>query len=177
MKNKMMLKPVLLTVLLMIATTFSFAQYATAYQRPYKTALGVRVGGTSGVTLKHFYSNSMAFEGLIGVFGNGFSLTGLVEKHKNAFDAVGLNWYYGAGAHLAFYNGNPYYKVGGRNVGEHDYQDVAIGVNGIIGLEYTLPDDIPVAFSFDFKPFVEIDNDGDVAVAPDLALGIKFLIK
>lgn len=177
MKNKMMLKPVLLTVLLMMATTFSFAQYTYAFQRPYKTALGVRVGGTSGVSIKHFYSNSMAFEGLIGTFGNGFSLTGLVEKHQNAFEVEGLNWYYGAGAHLAFYNGNQYYKVGGREVHDRDYQDVAVGINGIIGLEYTLPDDIPVAFSLDFKPFVEIDNDGDVGVAPDLALGIKFLIK
>jgi hypothetical protein len=177
MKNSMMLKSVVTTVLLLMMTTFSFAQIDYAFERPYQTALGVRVGGTSGVSIKHFYSSSMAFEGLIGVFGNGFSLTGLVEKHRNAFDAVGLNWYYGAGAHLAFYNGNAYYRVGGREVNDRDNQDIAFGVNGIIGLEYSLPDNIPVAFSFDFKPFVEIDNDGEVGVAPDLALGIKFLIR
>jgi hypothetical protein len=178
MKTKFgMSKPALLTLLFLMAAGASFAQYEVAYERPYRTALGVRIGGTSGVSIKHFYSPRTAFEGLIGTFGNGFSLTGLVEKHANAFDAVGLNWYYGAGAHLAFYNGNAYYRVGGREVPDRDGQDIGVGINGIIGLEYALPDDIPVAFSFDFKPFIEIDSDGDVGVAPDLALGIKFLIR
>jgi hypothetical protein len=177
-KELVMNRSVLLTLLLFVlATSMSSAQYAVAYQRPYNTALGVRIGGTSGVSIKHFYSQHNAFEGLIGTFGNGFSLTGLVEKHATAFDVIGLNWYYGGGAHLAFYNGNNYYRVGGREVHDRDSQDVGVGINGIVGLEYALPDNIPVAFSFDFKPFVEIDGDGDVAVAPDLALGIKFLIR
>jgi hypothetical protein len=172
-----MFRRAMVTLVLLAATTLSYAQYADLYERPYNTALGVRIGGTSGVSIKHFYTNTAAFEGLIGTFGNGFSLTALLEKHRNAFEAPGLNWYWGAGAHVAFYNGNAYYKVGGREISERESDDVAFGVNGIIGLEYSLPEDIPVAFSLDFKPFVEIDTDGDVGVAPDLALGIKFLIR
>lgn len=165
-------------IVLSLAAAFQVkAQYATAIDRPYETALGVRIGGTSGVTFKHFYNNSHAIEGIIGTFGNGFSITGLIEKHANAFDAVGLNWYYGGGAHIAFYNNNQYYKLDGRRVDNRESNDVGIGINGIIGLEYSLPDNIPVAFSLDFKPFLEVDTDGDFGVGPDLALGVKFLIR
>jgi hypothetical protein len=161
-----------------LAVAFSVkAQYVPAMSKPYQTALGIRIGGTSGVTFKHFYKTSTAFEGILGTFGNGISVTGLIEKHANAFDAVGLNWYYGGGAHVAFYNNNGYYKLNGREVNNRESDDVGVGINGIVGLEYILPDNIPVAFSVDFKPFVEVDTDGDIGVAPDLALSVKFLIK
>jgi hypothetical protein len=153
------------------------AQYSPVYKTPYTTALGVRLGGTSGATIKHFFRPATAVEGILGTFGNGFSITGLIEKNAQAFDVEGLSWYYGGGAHIAFYNGNRYYNVYGRDVTYRDNHDIGIGINGIIGLEYMLPDNIPVAFSLDLKPFIEIDSDGDVGVAPDLALGIKFLIR
>lgn len=169
----------------MIAVGFFFllsigvsnAQYSPVFRTPYNTALGLRIGGTSGLDVKHFFRPATAVEGIVGVFGDGFSITGLVEKNAQAFDVQGLNWYYGGGAHIAFYNGNRANGFYGRDVHYRDASDVGIGINGIIGLEYILPDNIPVAFSLDLKPFVEIDSDGDVGVAPDLALGIKFLIK
>jgi len=162
---------------LLLSFGISNAQYTPVFRTPYKTALGIRVGGTSGLAVKHFFRPATAVEGILGTFGNGFSITGLVEKNAQAFDVEGLNWYYGGGAHIAFYNGNRYYGVDGRDVRYRDNHDVGIGINGIIGLEYMLPDNIPVAFSLDLKPFIEIDSDGDVGVAPDLALGIKFLIR
>lgn len=162
---------------LLLSYGVSNAQYSPVFRTPYKTALGLRLGGTSGVDVKHFFRPATAVEGILGVFGDGFSITGLVEKNAQAFDVQGLNWYYGGGAHIAFYNGNHPNGFYGRDIHYRDSNDVGIGINGIIGLEYILPDDIPVAFSLDLKPFVEIDSDGDVGVAPDLALGIKFLIK
>jgi hypothetical protein len=162
---------------LLLSYGVSNAQYTPEYTTPYNTAIGIRVGGTSGATIKHFFRRATAVEGILGTFGNGFSITGLIEKNAQAFDVEGLNWYYGGGAHIAFYNGNRYYNVYGRDVTYRDNHDVGIGINGIIGMEYILPDNIPVAFSLDFKPFIEIDSDGDVGVAPDLALGIKFLIR
>jgi hypothetical protein len=164
-------------LLFLLAFGVSQAQYTPVFQTPYKTSIGIRVGGTSGATVKHFFRPATAVEGILGTFGNGFSITGLVEKNAQAFDVPGLNWYYGGGAHIAFYNGNHSHWVEGRNVHYRDNNDVGVGINGIIGLEYILPDNIPVAFSLDFKPFLEIDSDGDVGVAPDLALGIKFLIR
>jgi hypothetical protein len=162
---------------LLLSIGISRAQYTPVFRTPYKTSLGIRLGGTSGATVKHFFRPATAVEGILGTFGNGFSITGLVEKNAQAFDVKGLNWYYGGGAHIAFYNGNKYYWMEGRHVHYRDNNDVGVGINGIIGLEYMLPDNVPVAFSLDLKPFIEIDSDGDVGVAPDLALGIKFLIR
>lgn len=165
--------------ILLVMTCFGVAQaqYTPVFRTPYNTALGIRVGGTSGATIKHFFRPATAVEGILGTFGNGFSITGLVEKNAQALDVEGLNWYYGGGAHVAFYNGRDRHWVEGRHIRYRDDSDIGIGINGIIGLEYMLPDNIPVAFSLDLKPFIEIDTDGDVGVAPDLALGIKFLIR
>lgn len=160
---------------IIISVGVSYAQYTPVFRTPYKTSLGIRVGGTTGLDVKHFFRPATAVEGILGTFGNGFSITGLVEKNAQAFDVEGLNWYYGGGAHIAFYNDRRDYW--GRDVRYRDNNDVGIGINGIIGLEYILPDNIPVAFSLDLKPFLEIDSDGDVGVAPDLGLGIKFLLR
>lgn len=143
----------------------------------YSTSIGARVGGTSGVAIKHFYSRNMAFEGLLGFFGNGTSVTALVEKHQPALDTKGLKFYYGAGAHVAFYNGRYYYRNGfWRDINYYDQREAAFGVNGIVGLEYTIAD-LPIAFSLDFKPFVEVGPGGYVGFSPDPSVGIKFVIK
>jgi len=179
MKNRsnVKLKFGIAAIMFLLSFGICQAQYTPVFRTPYKTALGIRIGGTSGATIKHFFRPATAVEGILGTFGNGFSITGLVEKNAQAFDVEGLNWYYGGGAHIAFYNGNRYYGLEGRHVRYRDNHDVGVGINGIIGMEYLLPDNIPVAFSLDLKPFIEIDSDGDVGVAPDLALGIKFLIR
>jgi hypothetical protein len=176
-RSNVMTRLVIVVGFLLLSFGVSNAQYTPVFRTPYKTALGIRVGGTSGADIKHFFRPATAVEGILGVFGDGFSITGLVEKNAQAFDVEGLNWYYGGGAHIAFYNGNRNYGYFGRDIHYRDSNDVGIGINGIIGLEYILPDNIPVAFSLDLKPFIEIDSDGDVGVAPDLALGIKFLIR
>jgi hypothetical protein len=143
----------------------------------YNTALGIRLGGTSGLSVKHFYRSPMAFEGIIGGIPNGFSVTGLVEKHRLAFNERGLNWYYGGGAHVAAYSDRHYYSRFGR---EFDYRtsgEMGFGVDGIIGLEYRLPDNVPIAFSVDLKPFLEITTGGEAGFALDPSIGIKFIFK
>src|ERR1041385_7156523 len=81
------------------------------------SSIGIRLGGTSGVTGKYFYRPTKAVEGIVGTFGNGFSLTALLEKYQPFYNATGLYFYYGGGAHLAFYNGNDYhYGYFGREI-------------------------------------------------------------
>lgn len=146
-------------------------------QAQYKTSLGIRIGGTSGLTVKHFYKPAMAAEGILGMFGNGFSLTGLLEKYVQVHEAPGLFVYYGGGAHLAFYsdgNSPPHF---GREIDYRQDNAVGFGINGIVGIEYKLPDNIPLAISLDLKPFIELGSGGYVAVAPDLAVGIKFVLQ
>ena len=147
-------------------------------QRPYETALGLRVGGTSGFVVKHTFKPTMTFEGILGGFANGFSVTGLIEKNLPAFNEKGLSWYYGAGGHLAAYNGRSmYYNRFGREVDYRERNDIGLGVNGIVGLEYRLPDNVPIAFSVDIKPFIEFSTDGNIGVAMDPSIGVKFIIK
>jgi hypothetical protein len=144
----------------------------------YNSAIGIRIGGTSGVAGKYFYQPTKAVEGIIGTFGNGFSLTGLIEKYSPVYNADGLYVYYGGGAHLAFYNGrNRYNSYFGREVDYRGDNGVGFGINGIIGLEYRLPEDIPIAISFDLKPFIEMGSGGFVSFAPDPSIGIKFVFR
>lgn len=137
----------------------------------YNTAIGVRGFGTSGLTVKHFTSRSQAIEGIIGLWPNAFSLTILVEKYVNAFNEPGLNWYYGIGGHVATQSNWTYYD------GVRGYRrtngDFGVGVDGIFGLEYKIHE-IPIAVSFDVKPFLEITTNGDAYLALDPGLGIKF---
>ena len=140
------------------------------------TAVGIRVGGTTGATIKHEYRPSMTFEGIVGGFSNGFSVTGLIEKNRIAFNERGLNWYYGGGAHVAVYNGRDRYYRFGRELDYRANNDVGFGINGIVGLEYRLPDNVPIAFSLDVKPFFEITTDGYAGFALDPSIGVKFII-
>ncbi|TND08322.1 MAG: hypothetical protein FD123_2353 [Bacteroidetes bacterium] len=141
----------------------------------YKTAVGIRAGGTSGLTFKRFTGSGNAFEVIAGAWSYGFSVTGLYERHANA-GAPGLNWYYGGGAHVAAETGWVYY----RNYyydRRYDYfyragNDFGIGVDGIIGLEYKIKP-IPFAVSLDLKPFVEVNTAGGAYLGFDPGLGIK----
>ena len=159
-----------------ILSTFILALMVAASKdasaQGYDRAIGLRFGGTSGIT----YKTGGGFEGILGFWGNGFSVTGLKESYATAFDTPELSWYYGYGGHVAFFNdGDP-----GTNFGRGDrrYNDseIGFGIDGIIGLEFN-PTEIPFAFSFGIKPFIEIDTDGNVYGAPDPAIGIKYIIR
>lgn len=162
---------------ILILVTLLLLTVSQNLQAQYNTAFGIRLGGTSGLTIKHFYKPTLAAEGIVGTFGNGFSLTGLIEKHLPVYDTEGLSFYYGGGIHLAFYNG----RYSGNNFGrEVDYRsgnDVGIGINGIIGLEYHFPNNIPIVLTVDLKPFLEIGSGGYVSVASDPSIGIKFILR
>src|SRR5579872_459793 len=93
-------------------------------QAQYTSAIGIRIGGTTGVSGKYFYRPTKAFEGIIGSFGNGISFTGLVEKYTPVYNAQGLYIYYGGGAHIAFYDGKSReYSYFGREVNYYRNND------------------------------------------------------
>ncbi len=115
----------------------------------YQTGIGLRGGWGTGLTIKHFLSDSKAVEGILDSRWHGFSVTGLYEIHNRAFDTNRLNWYYGAGAHIGFWDGN-YYR---------DYNDksnyTVIGIDGILGLEYNFKE-IPFNIGIDWKPVLNL---------------------
>ncbi|WP_143959599.1 hypothetical protein [Litoribacter populi] len=118
----------------------------------YNTGIGLRAGNSAGVTIKHFLSNDVAFEGLIHSRWRGMMLTGLLEVHRNIPEARGLRWYYGAGAHVGFFNAADRRY---RGWGDPDRSYTVVGIDGILGLEYTFVE-IPLNLSFDWKPAFDV---------------------
>ncbi|TDO03210.1 hypothetical protein [Sunxiuqinia elliptica] len=156
---------------LLVLTLFLLISGAAMAQYDY--AIGLRSGGTSGLTLKKNYG-ATAIEGLIGFWHDGFSVTALWEKNQMAFNEPGLNWVYGVGGHIAVY-GNDF---DGRGSGwydhPHDYDDgdLGLGIDGIVGLEYKIPN-APIAFGIDLKPYLEIVTEGGVLFSIDPGIGVK----
>jgi hypothetical protein len=148
---------------------FTVSLYGQSLDEDYRFALGLRAGETSGITFKFPIKNSANIELIAGFWYDWFNLTALYEKTANAFDVVGMNWYYGGGGHISFLtndlrNDGRFYSRG---------EDYAIGLDGIVGLEYKIPP-IPLAVSIDLKPLFEVYRNGDVYFGIDPGLGIKF---
>ena len=143
----------------------------------YKNAIGLRAGETSGITYKHRFQNNNAVEVILGTFPYAFSLTGLYEKYIPT-GVNGLNCYFGGGGHVAnqFINGYGYsvYNEKGHYYYYRTYSyGPAIGIDGIIGIEYKIPK-LPFAFSFDLKPNLEVVPGAPVYGSMDPGLGAKF---
>lgn len=157
---------------LFVIAIFLNGMFGIAQDGSYKTAIGIRAGETSGLTIKQFIGSSTALEGIIGMWSHGFSTTLLFEKYVPTGSVAGLNLYYGAGGHLAFetvdygwyYRHERFYRY------RHDH--FGIGIDGIVGLEYKIPS-IPIAFSLDLKPFIEFQTHGVAWVSLDPGLGVK----
>jgi len=135
----------------------------------YHAAIGLRVGETSGVSFKFRSGSSSKVELLAGFWSDWLSLTALYEKNVQAFSVEGMNWYYRGGGHVSFATGS-YYADGRHFTRGEDY---AIGLDGILGLEYKIPP-IPFAISVDLKPMMEMYRNGDIYVLIDPGIGIKF---
>jgi hypothetical protein len=145
----------------------------------YLTSGGIRIGGTTGYTVKDFFRPTIAVEGIFGTFGNGYSLTGLVEKYLPAFETPGLFFFYGGGFHLAVYDGNSasnYKSYFGREINYYPHNNIGAGIDGIAGLEYRI-DKVPLAVSLDLKPLFEVGSAGHTGFAPDPSIGIRYIFR
>ncbi|MBT3384337.1 MAG: hypothetical protein HN778_08855 [Prolixibacteraceae bacterium] len=138
------MKATILTLILAFIITTSVSA------QDYETGIGFRGGLSNGITVKHFISKTSALEGILSSRWQGFNITGLYEIHNWSFDTPRLNWYYGFGGHIGFWNGyenHPWFKETGS------YS--VIGIDGIIGIEYNI-ETIPINISLDWKPGINI---------------------
>ena len=153
----------ILLALLVLCIYYGQAQSRTTNSSTYRTALGVKIWDGAGITLKHFGASGNAVEAIGYFWRRGFRLTGLYEIHGDIADAPGLKWYIGPGAHIGFYN-NKYYR---------DYDnDVAIGIDGVIGLDYKFRG-APINMSLDWQPSFEF-GDGAGFYGSWGGLGIRY---
>jgi hypothetical protein len=133
----------------------------------YDQSLGLRLGWSNGITYKKFLSSETAFEGILYSRWRGLQITGLIEFHdKNTFAEHNLVWYYGFGGHVGFWEGkhSPWFH--------NNRTYTTLGVDGIIGIEYTF-DEFPICLSLDYKPsFVIFGHSG--FWGGDAALSARF---
>jgi hypothetical protein len=138
----------------------------------YDFAIGIRSGGTSGLTLKKNYETH-AVEGIIGFWNDGASITCLWERNVMALNEPGLNWIYGLGGHVAFYgddfNNGPSWYNHPRNPNDGNF---GLGIDGTVGLEYKIPG-APIAIDIGLKPYIELIADGGFFFLIDPGVGIK----
>ncbi len=133
-------------ILLILVFAMSIPSISNA--QDYNTGIGLRLGFFSGVTVKHFVGTNTALEGILSSRWRGFNITGLYEWHHfDAFNADRLNFYYGFGAHLGFWNGDYVYW------GDRADSYMVLGIDGILGLEYNF-EDAPINLSVDWKPAI-----------------------
>ncbi len=131
---------------LILTIVFVFAFIVLSSAQDYKTGIGLRAGYPAGLTVKHFISDRAALEGIFATRWRGFVITGLFEAHRQLADVDNLNWYYGVGAHIGFWNTNS-----SISWGEAGTAYTVVGIDGILGLEYNF-EEIPINLSLDWKP-------------------------
>lgn len=110
----------------------------------YTTAIGVKFA-PGAFTVKHFFNNQIALEGLGYFYSNAFRVTALVEFHHDIANAEGLRWYIGPGAHVSF-------------VKFKGYGYTYVGIDGVLGLDYKFKN-IPLNMSIDWQPSFEFGSD------------------
>lgn len=129
---------------LLVLGTFMYSQAQVNTGPDYKTALGVKVY-PGAITVKHFIKPKAALEGLGYLYADGFRLTGLYELHENLGQVAGLKWYVGGGGHLGIWSDSWKNRYPNREKG------VALGVDGILGIDYKIQG-APLNLSFDWQP-------------------------
>ena len=88
----------------------------------------------------------------------GIQLHYLIHKDVGLAEAPGLNWYYGVGGQLRSYNVDYEYRLrrgNGWEVARDRVTDIDLGVDGIIGLEYSWRE-VPLTVFADLNLFMEI---------------------
>lgn len=114
----------------------------------YQTAVGLRAGPEVGITAKHYITSISAIEGIVHFRYEGINFAAIYEiNNDNAFAIERLNWYYGAGGHIGFYDNDPWE--------DNSSSTVVIGADGIIGIEYNISE-APLNVSLDWKPVINL---------------------
>lgn len=123
-----------------------------------KQALGLRVGGGSyfgaEVSYQKELSSANRLEADLGLESSGAALTGVYQWVWGLDQiAEGVKWYAGVGAGLRLAD------------------NIGAGINGQIGIEYTLQE-LPLQFSLDARPGLYFGN--SYGFGAGAALGIRY---
>ena len=142
------MKKFLMMAALLVATLTVSAQ-------DYNWAVGLRGGGFNGLTAKQNNGDTALEAGLS--FGNGYINVDGVYLWQQPVIGEGFHLYYGGGAYVGLGNGGYF----------------SLGAEGVVGLEYRLPIDFPLAISLDCRPALSVIPDIDVNFI-NIGFGVKY---
>jgi hypothetical protein len=152
---------------LLVILLFVLFSGITMNAQDYKTSLGLRAGYPYGLTIKHFLNENNAVEGILASNYGGFVATVLLQnEHWTGFYPA-LNWYWGLGAHIGFWD------AGANRYVNSTYSGSVIGIDGVLGLEYTF-DEIPLNLSVDIVPGINLIGSRGWG-GPSGALSIRYV--
>ena len=150
---------------------FAFFSVKTSAQT-YQTAVGLRLGYPTSVTLKHFLTEENAVEVYAGTRGwstyRWFHIAGAYQFHKEIPDIDNLQYYFGAGASVFFWS----YDFDRTS----DFSTTSVGVQGYIGLDYKIKD-IPLNLTLDWIPTIYLGSAFSSGFAGGFGtLGVRYII-
>lgn len=136
--------------------------------QPYRSSVGLRAGVSPGVTFKGFMSGNEALEGILSTRFDGVNITVLYEWHAPLGEVPNFFWYFGGGGHIGSWKSDRYVK----DPLVDSY--FVLGVDGILGMEYTF-EEIPLNLSLDWKPAFNL-IEYSYFVYDELALSARYII-
>ena len=80
-----------LKINLLVIAFLGITSIATA-QSNYRTALGLRLNGGAGLTVRHFLNDDRSLEGILYTRWGGVNLTGLYQVSYPVFNDPGFNF-------------------------------------------------------------------------------------
>ncbi len=160
-KISLMKKSALL--ILTITASLIFAKKSVA--QDYPIALGLKFSYEYGPSAKYFITKDQALDAQLGLRSHGAVFSLLWEQHQAIFDVPKLKLYYGFGGHIGGVgdNTNPRYN-----------NSVLIGADGVVGVEYIIPES-PIGISVDLNPRFELGHGPYFDLSP--GLGLKYAFK
>jgi hypothetical protein len=135
-----------------LAAIFMIGLFLTSFGQEYKTAIGIKGGFPyyGSLDIKHYFG-SAAGEFRLGGGRYDFFIQGLYERNFGISD--GLEWYWGLGGHLGFWNYG--YNKGFYHDNKYYDSGAYFGVDGVLGLEYTFSE-IPLNLAIDAGPAINV---------------------
>ena len=151
----------LLVALLLLTGIQQVSAQKTASGSDYTNAIGLGIDFGDGQTLvgisgKHFFSANNVGKAEV-LFGDGVTfIQAFYEYHKQIENAAGLRWYAGIGPGVALRENNSWFLI--RPIG---------------GLDYKI-NNVPLSFSFDWRPWLSFGNNDTNFEAARFGLGFRF---
>jgi len=142
-----------MTRLLYIAS-FMLLFQGVLFAQPYKNAVGVRAGYSSGITFRHSIDREFLAEGLALYNRHGFQFTALYGYQFTPYAKERLYYYGNAGLHIGNWE-----------------EDFALGAAIAVGSEFVFRD-APVIIGLEWKPMINIYRILDYGI-PDIAVTLR----